>query len=45
MTGHRYDLYSEELGVASPAELCCHALLIDDGSRRSYCLLLLSHVS
>ncbi len=26
-------------------ELCCHTLLIDDGSRhRSYCLLLLSHV-
>ncbi|SEO19845.1 hypothetical protein SAMN04487948_10136 [Halogranum amylolyticum] len=29
----------------SPAELCCHTLLIDDGPRyRSYCLLLLSHV-
>jgi len=29
----------------SRAELCCHTLLIDEGSRhRSYCLLLLSHV-
>ncbi|MBX0325637.1 MarR family transcriptional regulator [Halomicroarcula sp. F13] len=45
LTGHRYYLYSEELDAVSPAELCCHTLLIDDGSRhRSYCLLLLSHV-
>ena len=45
LTGHRYYVYSEELDVVSPAELCCHTLLIDDGSRhRSYCLLLLSHV-
>ncbi|MFC4553460.1 MULTISPECIES: helix-turn-helix transcriptional regulator [Halobacteriales] len=45
LTGHRYYVYSEELDAVSPAELCCHALLIDDGSRhRSYCLLLLSHV-
>ena len=45
LTGHRYYFYSEELDVVSPAELCCHTLLIDDGSRhRSYCLLLLSHV-
>ena len=30
---------------STAAELCCHTLLIDDGSRhRSYCLLLLSHV-
>ncbi|ERG93581.1 MAG: oxyanion-translocating ATPase [Haloquadratum walsbyi J07HQW2] len=35
----------EEIDVVSPAELCCHTLLIDDGSRhRSYCLLLLSHI-
>ena len=45
LTGHRYYFYSEELEAVSPAELCCHTLLIDDGSRhRSYCLLLLSHV-
>ncbi|OYR56139.1 transcriptional regulator TrmB [Halorubrum sp. Ea1] len=45
LTGHRYYVYSEELDAVSPAELCCHTLLIDDGSRhRSYCLLLLSHV-
>ncbi len=45
LTRHRYCLYSEDLDAVSPAELCCHALLIDDGSRhRSYCLLLLSHV-
>ena len=42
---HRYYRYSETLDEVSPAELCCHTLLIDDGSRhRSYCLLLLSHV-
>jgi len=45
LTGHRYYVYSEGLDAVSPAELCCHTLLIDDGSRhRSYCLLLLSHV-
>jgi len=45
LTGHRYYVYSEELDAVSPAELCCHTLVIDDGSRhRSYCLLLLSHV-
>ena len=45
LTDHRYYLYSENLDEVSPAELCCHTLLIDDGSRhRSYCLLLLSHV-
>jgi len=45
LTGHRYYVYSEELDAVSPAELCCHTLLIDEGSRhRSYCLLLLSHV-
>ena len=45
LTGHRYYLYSEDLDAVSPAELCCHTLLIDDDSRhRSYCLLLLSHV-
>ncbi|OIB56183.1 helix-turn-helix transcriptional regulator [Natrialba sp. SSL1] len=45
LTGHRYYVYSEDLDAVSTAELCCHTLLIDDGSRhRSYCLLLLSHV-
>jgi len=45
LTGHRYYVYSEDLDAVSPAELCCHTLLIDDGSRhRSYCLLLLGHV-
>jgi len=45
LTGNRYYVYSEDLDAVSPAELCCHTLLIDDGSRhRSYCLLLLSHV-
>ncbi|MBV0926412.1 MarR family transcriptional regulator [Halomicroarcula limicola] len=45
LTGHRYYFYSEELDAVLPAELCCHTLLIDDGSRhRSYCLLLLSRV-
>jgi DNA-binding MarR family transcriptional regulator len=44
LTGHRYYLYSENLDKVSPPELCCHTLLIDDGSRhRSYCLLLFSH--
>ena len=45
LTDHRYYVYSEEPDAVSPAELCCHTLLIDDGSRyRKYCLLLLSHV-
>jgi DNA-binding MarR family transcriptional regulator len=45
LTGHRYYRYSENLDEISPAELSCHTLLIDDGSRhRSYCLFLLSHV-
>jgi DNA-binding MarR family transcriptional regulator len=45
LTGHRYYFYSEDLDAVSPADLCCHTLLIDDDSRyRSYCLLLLSHV-
>ncbi|WEL18783.1 Transcriptional regulator, contains HTH domain [Halorhabdus sp. SVX81] len=45
LTSHRYYRFSTELDEVSPAELCCHTLLIDDGSRhRSYCLLLLSHV-
>jgi len=45
LTDHRYYVYSEDLDAVSPAALCCHTLLIDDGSRhRSYCLLLLSHV-
>ncbi|ELY61115.1 MarR family transcriptional regulator [Natronolimnohabitans innermongolicus] len=45
LTRHRYYLYSEDLETVSPAELCCHTLLIDDDARyRSYCLLLLSHV-
>jgi len=45
LTDHRYYRYSETLDEVSPAELCCHTMLIDDGSRhRSYCLLLLSHV-
>ena len=44
LTDHRYYFYSEEPDAVSPAELCCHTLLIDNGSRhRSYCLLLLSH--
>jgi len=45
LTRHRYYLYSADLNSVSPAELCCHTLLIDDDTRhRSYCLLLLSHV-
>lgn len=39
----RYYRYSESKDDISAAELCCHMLVIDDGSRsRSYCLLLLS---
>jgi len=38
----RYYLYSESKDDISAAELCCHILVIDDGTRtRSYCLLLL----
>ena len=38
----RYYLYSESQDDISPAELCCHMLVIDDGTRtKSYCLLLL----
>ncbi len=44
LTRHRYYRYSEDLEAVSPAELCCHTLLIDDTRHRSYCLLLLSHV-
>ncbi|WP_430506208.1 MarR family transcriptional regulator [Haloparvum sp. PAK95] len=45
LTDHRSYVYSEDLDAVSPAELCCHTLLIDDGScHRSYRLLLLSHV-
>mgnify|MGYP002763252054 FL=1 len=39
----RYYLYSESADDVSPAELCCHMLVIDDGTRsQSYCLLLIS---
>ncbi|MEZ3118052.1 helix-turn-helix domain-containing protein [Halobaculum sp. MBLA0147] len=39
----RYYLYSELVDDVSPAELCCHMLVIDDGPRsQSYCLLLIS---
>ncbi|AKH98739.1 hypothetical protein HLASF_3113 (plasmid) [Halanaeroarchaeum sulfurireducens] len=45
LTGHRYYFYSEDVEDVSPAELCCHTLLIDNGARhRSYCLLLLSRI-
>jgi len=45
LTSHRYYVYSEDHSSVSPAELCCHTLLIDDDTRhRSYCLLLFSHV-
>ncbi|MFC7216258.1 MarR family transcriptional regulator [Saliphagus sp. GCM10025334] len=45
LTRHRYYLYSEDVAEISPAELCCHTLLIDDDTRhRSYCLLLLTRV-
>ncbi|MFD1643717.1 helix-turn-helix domain-containing protein [Halohasta litorea] len=38
----RYYLYSPSKDDISAAELCCHMLVIDDGTRtRSYCLLLL----
>lgn len=42
----RYYLYAESKEGISPAELCCHMLVIDEGTRsQSYCLLLLSEVS
>ncbi len=42
----RYYLYSESKSDISAAELCCHMLVIDDGTRtRSYCLLLLKSES
>ncbi len=45
LTSHRYYVYSATLDSVTPAEMCCHTLLIDDDTRhRSYCLLLLSHV-
>lgn len=45
LTRHRYYMYSEDIETVSPADLCCHTLLIDDDTRhRSYCLLLLSRV-
>ncbi len=38
----RYYLYSPSKDDISAAELCCHMLVVDDGTRtRSYCLLLL----
>ena len=41
----RYYLYSESADEISPAELCCHMLIIGDDTRsRSYCLLLLVEV-
>ena len=45
LTRHRYYFYSENVKEVSPAELCCHTLLIDDDTRHhSYCLLLLSSI-
>ncbi len=42
----RYYLYSESVDDVSPAELCCHMLVIDDGTRsQSYCLLLISQTA
>jgi hypothetical protein len=42
----RYYLYSESVDNVSPAELCCHMLVIDDGTRsQSYCLLLISETA
>lgn len=41
----RYYLYSGSRDEISPAELCCHMLVIGNDTRtRSYCLLLLSEV-
>lgn len=46
VTSHHYYFYSERLDSLSPADLCCHTLLIDDDTRyQSYCLLLLSRVN
>lgn len=43
---YRYYLFSESNDDLSPEELCCHMLVIDDGTRSlSYCLLLLSEAS
>ncbi|QCC51757.1 ArsR family transcriptional regulator [Halapricum salinum] len=45
LTGKRYYFYSEQIDAIEPPDLCCHTLLIDDGTRhQSYCLLLLSHI-
>ena len=42
----RYYLYSESITEISPAELCCHMLVIDDGTRsQSYCLLLINETT
>lgn len=42
----RYYLYSERRENLSPAELCCHMLVIDEDARsQSYCLLLLTAVT
>jgi len=42
----RYYLYSESVNEVSPAELCCHMLVIDDGTRsQSYCLLLINETA
>ena len=42
----RYYLYAKSREGLSPAELCCHMLVIGDDTRsRSYCLLLLSTVN
>ena len=42
----RYYLYSESVDDVSPAKLCCHMLVIDDGTRsQSYCLLLISETA
>ena len=42
----RYYLHSESVDGVSPAELCCHMLVIDDGTRsQSYCLLLISETA
>lgn len=38
--------YAPEVETVSPADLCCHMLLADAGSRsKSYCLLLLAEVT
>ncbi|MFC6733959.1 winged helix DNA-binding protein [Haladaptatus sp. DYSN1] len=46
LTSSRYYFFSASIDSISPADLCCHTLLIDDGVRyRSYCLLLLSRLN